>query len=277
MSAFNQRIQPIRDLIKAKGLDAFVLRRNPNLAWAIAGRAHVPTTIDMACFDLIITQDSATAVTNVVEAPRLIAEELPTEVSVNAIKWSEGRDAQLPTGSKVGSDQPGADRIDLGVEVEIIRASLIASDVERFTTICTDAAIALGNAMKQVESSDREIDVAGLITHSLWQADLEIAFLGVAGEDRVHKFRHPLPTDAVVGNRCAGQDRAGCCGDGFCACQGFGQGGRACGCLRWVHWQPHPFALFENRVLSGARWRESDASRRRVGGVWLCHGAPQGG
>jgi Xaa-Pro aminopeptidase len=35
----------------------------------------------------------------------------------------------------------------------------------------------------------------------LWQADLEIAFLGVAGQDRVHKFRHPLPTSAVVGNR----------------------------------------------------------------------------
>jgi len=201
MSAFNQRIQPIRDLMKANGLDAFVLRRNPNLAWAIAGRSHVPTTIDMACFDLIITQDSAIVVTNVVEAPRLIAEELPSEVSVKTVKWSEGRDPQLPTGSKVGSDQPGADRIDLGVEVEMMRASLIASDVERFKDICVDAAVALGNAMKQVESTDREIDVAGLITHSLWQADLEIAFLGVAGEDRVHKFRHPLPTDAVVGNR----------------------------------------------------------------------------
>jgi antitoxin VapB len=93
------------------------------------------------------------------------------------------------------------DRIDLGTEVEIIRASLIDSDVARFKEICVDAAVALGNAMKQVESSDREIDVAGLITHSLWQADLEVAFLGVAGADRVHKFRHPLPTDAVVGSR----------------------------------------------------------------------------
>jgi antitoxin VapB len=201
MSAFNQRIQPLRELMKDKGLDAFVLRRNPNLAWAIAGRAHVPTTIDMACFDLIISHDSATAITNVVEAPRLIAEELPSEVTVQTIKWSEGRDPLLPTGSKVGSDQPGADRIDLGVEVEMIRASLIDSDLARFQAICVDAAVALGNAMKQVESSDREIDVAGLITHSLWQADLEIAFLGVAGQDRVHKFRHPLPTDAVVGNR----------------------------------------------------------------------------
>jgi len=92
MSAFIERIQPLRDLMKAKGLDAFVLRRNPNLAWAIAGRAHVPTTIDMACFDLIITQDSATAITNVVEAPRLVAEELPAEVKVQTVKWSEGRD-----------------------------------------------------------------------------------------------------------------------------------------------------------------------------------------
>jgi len=201
MSAFNQRIQPIRDLMKAKALDAFVLRRNPNLAWAIAGRAHVPTTIDAACFDLIITQDSATAITNVIEAPRLIAEELPSEVIVKAIKWSEGRDSQLPTGAKVGSDQPGADRIDLGTEIEIIRASLIESDVARYRDICSDAAIALGSAMKQVVSSDREIDVAGLITHALWQANLEIAFLGVAGQERVHKFRHPLPTSAVVGNR----------------------------------------------------------------------------
>ena len=201
MSAFNQRIQPIRDLMKAKALDAFVLRRNPNLAWAIAGRAHVPTTIDAACFDLIITQDSATAITNVVEAPRLIAEELPSEVSVKTIKWSEGRDPQLPTGAKVGCDQPGADRVDLATEIEIIRASLIESDVARYKDICSDAAIALGSAMKQVVSSDREIDVAGLITHALWQADLEIAFLGVAGLERVLKFRHPLPTSAVVGNR----------------------------------------------------------------------------
>jgi antitoxin VapB len=78
---------------------------------------------------------------------------------------------------------------------------LIESDLARFQNICIDTAVALGNAMKQAESTDREIDVAGLITHSLWQADLEIAFLGVAGQERVHRFRHPLPTDSVVGNR----------------------------------------------------------------------------
>jgi antitoxin VapB len=201
MSTFNTRIQPVRDLMAEKGLDTFVLRRNPNLAWAIAGRAHVPTTIDAACFDLIITKDSAVAITNVVEAPRLSAEELPAEVSVQTVPWSQGRDPLLPTGAKVGSDQPGGDRLDLGVEIEIIRGSLIEADIARFKEICSDAAIALGNAMKEVTSSDREIDVAGLITKSLWKSNLEIAFLGIAGQERVTKFRHPLPTASLVGNR----------------------------------------------------------------------------
>ena len=184
-----------------KGLDAFVLRRNPNLAWAIAGRAHVPTTIDAACFDLIITKDAAVAITNVVEAPRLSAEELPEEVSVQTVPWSQGRDALLPTGLKVGSDQPGGDRVDLGVEIEIIRGSLISDDVERFKKICLDAASALGGAMKEVKQTDREIDVAALITSSLWRSNLEIAFLGVAGQERVTKFRHPLPTPSPIGDR----------------------------------------------------------------------------
>jgi Xaa-Pro aminopeptidase len=201
MKVLNERIQPIRELMKDKGLDAFVLRRNPNLAWAIAGRAHVPSTIDAACFDLIVTLDSVTAVTNSIEAPRLVAEEFPAGIEVKIINWWEGRDPLLPTGEKIGSDQAGAGRVDLSLDVEVMRSSLIESDIARFKEICVDAASALGAAMKEVKSSDREIDVAGLISKSLWESDLEVAFLGVAGESRVRKFRHPLPTTELVGSR----------------------------------------------------------------------------
>ena len=201
MSAFNERLQPVRDLIRSKGLDAIILRRNPNLAWAIAGRVHVPTTVDAACFDLIITPDGAMAVTNAIEAPRLIAEEFPEEIEVKVIEWIEGRDSYLPVGQKVGSDQSGADRLDLGLELEMIRESLISEDVDRYKKMCVDSAEALGKAMKESLSSDREIDIAGRITQSLWRSDLEIAYLGVAGEDRVQKFRHALPTSKIVGNR----------------------------------------------------------------------------
>ena len=200
-SAFQSRISKIRALIDEKGLDSIVLRRNPNLAWAIGGRVHVPLTLDLACFDLVVTKNEVFAVTNAIEAPRLIAEEFPKSLEVKVINWWEGRDSLLPTGEKVGSDQAGAGRIDITSEIERLRQSLIKEDVERFKLICQDSAIALGEALKVCESSDREIDVTARIAASLWQSNLELVFIGVAGQDRVRNFRHPLPTESVVGNR----------------------------------------------------------------------------
>lgn len=201
MSGFESRIAKLRDLLENKGLEALVIRRNPNLAWIIGGRVHVPTTLDLACLDLVITSARVIAVTNVIEAPRLIAEELPSEVEVTAINWWEGRDGQLPVGEKIGSDQPGAGRVDLAIEIEMLRQSLVPEDVLRFEEICSDAAVALGDALKESSSADREIDVTARISNSLWQRNLELVFIGVAGANRVRKFRHPLPTQEIVGER----------------------------------------------------------------------------
>ena len=201
MSEFKERISRLRELADKHGMESIVLRRNPNLAWAIGGRVHVPLTLDLACFDLIITKEKTIAVTNKIEAPRLIAEEFPAEVEVIAIEWWEGRDAKLPSGEKIGSDQPGGSRIDLSIEVEKLRQSLSESEVVRFRKVCADSAVALGEAIKLTTSVDREIDVTARIASALWQRDLELVFIGVAGESRVKKFRHPLPTEAAIGNR----------------------------------------------------------------------------
>ena len=201
MNGFIERMDKVRSLIESKHLEAIVIRRNPNLAWAIGGRVHVPLTLDLACFDLIVTAKKVTLVTNTVEGPRLIAEEIPEGIEVVQVNWWEGRDAQLPTGEDVGCDQPGNNRVDLSREIEILRQSLVAEDVARFKNVCSDSAIALGAALKESEKSDREIDVASRIAKSLWQSNLELVFIGVAGIDRVYKFRHALPTETIVGNR----------------------------------------------------------------------------
>lgn len=200
-SVFAARIERIRALLKAEGQSAIVLRKNPNLAWAIGGRVHVPFTLDAACFDLIITADSVTAVTNAIEAPRLIVEEFDASISVDVINWWEGRDGRLPSGAGVASDTPGGDRKDLSIQVEQLRQSLDLADVHRLEEISVDSAVALGKAMRQIKSGMSELDVAGLISHELWKSDLDLTFLGVAGESRVKKFRHPLPTGAPIGNK----------------------------------------------------------------------------
>ena len=201
MSEFLTKVENIRAVLRDKNLDAAVIRRNPNLAWLIAGRVHVPSSIEAACFDVVITHSEVFAVTNAIEAPRLKAEEFPKELEVKVIAWWEGRDPLLPTGSTVGSDQPGADRSDIALEIEQLRQNLSAQEIERYRKVCVDSAVALGEALKNIKATDREIDVAGAITDALWKKDLDVAFMGVAGLERVKKFRHPLPSESVVGNR----------------------------------------------------------------------------
>lgn len=201
--AFTGKISALRKLMIEQKVDALVLRRNPNLAWVISGRAHVPTTIDAACFDLVITEGSTYAVTNAIEAPRLAAEEFPDGLEIKAVQWWESRNHGLAPDLAIGSDQPGAGLVDLSLEIEILRASLDQYDQVRMRDISERAAKALGDAMKEVTSADREIDVAARITSALWRNNLEISFLGVAGESRVKRFRHPLPTDALIGNRAS--------------------------------------------------------------------------
>lgn len=201
MSGFDERIEKLRELILSHQLEAIVLRRNPNLAWLTGGRVHVPTTIDASCLDLVVTTSTEYVITNTIEAPRLVAEELPEGIEVRTVPWWEGRDSLLPSGEKVGSDLPGAGRRDIGVEIEQLRQSLIQSDVDRFAQVCTDAAISLGDALRTITRGDREVDVAGRITNALWGRDLEISFLGVAGERRAPLMRHPLPTVENVGDR----------------------------------------------------------------------------
>ena len=78
---FQEKIELLRGVLSSRGLDALVLRKNPNLTWLSGGRVHVPMVIDTGCFDWVITPSEAYVVTNAIEAPRLKAEEL--------VPWAE--------------------------------------------------------------------------------------------------------------------------------------------------------------------------------------------
>lgn len=202
--SFDDKVAHLRLLMQERNLQGIVLRRSPNVAWLIGGRAHVAMVVDAGCLDVVITPTSVRAITNRIEANRLQAEELPASVDVEFVDWQQGRDGLLPTGAEIGSDTPGADRADLGKEIESLRQVLDAADRERFEQICRDAASALGAAMKAARTDDREVDIAGRIASALWSADLEPVVLLVAGERRAPLMRHPLPTTDVVGARAIG-------------------------------------------------------------------------
>ena len=194
----------IKAFMAELGLEAIVLRKGANVAWAIGGRAHIPTTLELSCMDVIIYQDRIVVVTNKIEAPRLKAEELSGDEELIIVNWFEGRDAHLPKGPAIGADGPDPDRINVQSEIEALRRNLNEYEVARLRSIGADASHALSAAMTVINPTDSEVDVAAEIAEQLWQRNLEPVVLLVAGEDRISRFRHPLPTTANIGKSAMG-------------------------------------------------------------------------
>ena len=194
----------IKALLEAKGLDAVVLKKGANVAWIIGGRAHIPTTLELACMDVVVYRDRIVVVTNKIEAPRLKEEELSGDEELIVVNWFEGREGQLPKGERIGVDGAESDRVNLQSEIETLRRSLNDYEVNRLREIGKDAAAALGEAMLDISPDMSEVEVAGEIAEELWERNLEPVVLLVAGESRIKKFRHPLPTVAEVGSTAMG-------------------------------------------------------------------------
>ncbi len=199
-----EKLGRLQALLKERDLDAIILKKGANVAWAIGGRAHVPTTLELACMDLVISHKGIEVITNKIEAERLIAEELSGIERVTVINWFEGRDAQLPQGERVGIDGPDPVRVNLSTEIETLRRDLNDDEVARLRQVSIDSAIALGEAIRHAKKDFKEVDLAGLIARECWERDLEPVVLLVAGEERLAKFRHPLPTTASLGSRFMG-------------------------------------------------------------------------
>ncbi len=190
----------ISALLAAKNLDAVVLKKGANVAWIIGGRAHIPTTLELSCMDVVVYRDRIVVVTNKIEAPRLTAEELSGDEELIVVNWFEGREAQLPKGERIGSDGPDADRVNILSDIETLRRNLNDYEVNRLRDISKDAAEALGEAMLDIDPDMSEVEVAGEIAEELWERNLEPVVLLVAGEKRIKEFRHPLPTTNEIGS-----------------------------------------------------------------------------
>lgn len=194
----------IKALLTEKGLEAVVLRKGANVAWITGGRAHIPTTLELSCMDVVIYPDRIVVVTNKIEAGRLKDEELSGDEELIIVNWFEARDAHLPKGPKIGVDGADSERTNIQGDIENLRRNLNEFEVARLKDVGRDATEALEEAMLDIDNDESEVEVAGEIAEELWERNLEPVVLLVAGENRIKKYRHPLPTTARVGNLVMG-------------------------------------------------------------------------
>lgn len=207
---FAIRTALLRDFMAREGLDGLLLTRVDNFAMATGGRRNfVSTMTDVGANALFVCREGPVFfVGNAIEAPRQMGEEL-ADLGCEAIifPWHEGSPAAVVAARFNGA--LASDDGSLGSNVHgrlaTLRALLSEEELEKYRQLGALAAEAMTATLAAISPGMAEADIAARLVWEGQQRRCQTPVALVAADDRIARFRHPLPT--VDGLRGGG---AGC-------------------------------------------------------------------
>lgn len=199
--------QRLEQFLGRHGLDGVLLQHRSNFAWITNGRDnHVPGNTPEGVAAILATPEGRVCITSEIEAARMREEELATTgIDVVSVPWHD-RKAQtvkvleLIAGRKIAAD---ADKLGIGLrplpdDFAELRWSLTDEEITRYREGAKRLSRAIEETCRAMDFGATEHEIAGLVDYNVRRAGLTPTVTLVAADERVGKFRHPLPTRKTV-------------------------------------------------------------------------------
>jgi Xaa-Pro dipeptidase len=195
----------VREFLKSKGLKALLLKRQANFSWMTCGGLNlVGITTEFGATSLLITEDSKFVISNNIESPRMMEEEALEKQGfiIKIFPWYEDQEAsilkELVGDGPIGSDAPFPNTTVLTEEIARLRYSLTPEEIERYRWLGKRVSEALEKTMMETKRGEKESEVVGRLCLELWKDRIDPITLMSAADDRIFKFRHPIPTERRI-------------------------------------------------------------------------------
>ena len=188
-------------LLADRGLEAVWFGTPTSFRWLTGGNNVVsrdaPVGVAAAGYD----GDGITVVTDNIEAPRLVDEELATDVTVERVDWYESGLAEAvasvsPTPAAADFDVPGLDSVD----PTPLRQPMTDEDIENYRSLGGEVADILESVLREAGSGDRERGVGGRLRDRLFARGIESPVVLVGGGERARQYRHYTTGDSELGD-----------------------------------------------------------------------------
>lgn len=196
-------------MLAENNLGGVLIGSQPNFSWLTAGGSNgIDLSREPGAGALLVRNDGKRFVlASRIEMPRLLDEELASE-KFEPIEFPWEQEKASPTflatralslltkGARLGSDiDPGAVASPLEGAISRCRFQLTAAEIERFRVLASDAAQAVGKLAKELVPGETEREIAQRIADVLAVQNLRAVVNLVAADERIQKYRHPVPTD----------------------------------------------------------------------------------
>jgi antitoxin VapB len=196
-------------MLAAEGLGGAILVAQPNFAWLTAGGNNgIDTSREQGACALVVGADGKRFVlASRIEMARLLEEELAgTDFEPVEFGWAEEKAqptflADLATkvigsGVALGSDLPLGPNVE-GIDgaVSRCRYQLTPPELERYRQLGRDAGEVLGAVARSLTPGVTEHEIARRVADASAARGMRSVVTLVAADERIAKFRHPVPTD----------------------------------------------------------------------------------
>jgi Xaa-Pro aminopeptidase len=209
-----RKLESVARFLHEQSLDRVLLQRRGPVGWLLAGvDTHVRMdTEEGVALVSVDRAGKAVLFTDVIEAPRLADEELRgLPIEVVSVAWTEQRlDKALEHARQGGAEALAAESPLPGVPglgaaaaeaFRSLRYELGAEELLRYRRLCHDCAIDLEAVAGNLEKDMTEHEVAADLMLHVVQRGYRPTVVLVAFDERIERFRHPVPTHAKLRGR----------------------------------------------------------------------------
>jgi Xaa-Pro dipeptidase len=192
----------VRQFLREKGYDGILIRKRNNFSWITGGKHnHIVLSVEEGVADLVIFQDKVYVITTKMEERRILEEEaanLPFEIELLSDDWYNGSDhliRQVTHSKKMATDTPYLHFEYVDDQLGKIRSVLSEDEIVRYRKLCQLAARAVEETCQEIQPGQTEHEIAAILSQKVMSQGARVQVALVATDERIYKYRHPIPTD----------------------------------------------------------------------------------
>lgn len=197
------KIAALRQHMIENDLKGIYISKQEHFAWMTAGGDNIITRFveDGVCA-IFITMNGQYFISNNIETQRDKDEELLEKLGFEArsMWWFENRTMEF-INDLIGEDGPFAADIpldrasDINEVLRSMEMVLTENEIGRYLHLGKVYSKTIESFMETIKPGDSEKEIAGRLGAKMWENGLEPVLYLVAADDRIYKYRHPIPTD----------------------------------------------------------------------------------
>jgi Xaa-Pro aminopeptidase len=194
-------------LAREAGVGGIVLSTQHNFTWLTGGRINrVDASRELGASHLLVTaQGRRFVLASAIETPRMTQEALAgLEFESIEFSWTDERaNPSLPFAlarRAAGVEALGADTATGGAQpleprIARVRSTFDEAELPRYRHLGAVCGRAIGEIARGVSPGTSEREVARAVAATLLPLDIRPVVLLIAGDERIARYRHPVPTD----------------------------------------------------------------------------------